>query len=137
MTEFKELEKLSLVSESFCSCNTCKKMCVDNPCIGTPKDIQKIIDAGFKKYLSSTIWAVSIRFGELPINIIAPLRLPTGCAFLNEDGLCKLHDLGLKPTEGRLATHVPIVVKSLDNFLPLQIAKKWETQEGIDLVKNF
>ena len=32
---------------SFCKCNECKKQCT-TPCLGTPEDIEKIIDAGLK-----------------------------------------------------------------------------------------
>ena len=33
----------------------------------------------------------------------APAHPEVQCTFLDEAGLCRLHDLGLKPTEGRVA----------------------------------
>lgn len=66
--------------EQPCTCDKCKNMC-EVPCIGTPKDIEAIIDAGYAD------------------------RLKDGwCAFRQPDGLCELHDRGLKPTEGVLAS---------------------------------
>lgn len=59
-----------------CTCDKCKNMC-EVPCIGTPKDIEAIIDAGYADRLKETMWP---------------------------DGLCELHDRGLKPTEGVLAS---------------------------------
>ena len=71
------MEKLN-ISNKFqiteCSCNICKKMCQTTPCIGTPKDIEKIIEAGFANKLSVTSWATGLMIGthnEI-INIIAP-----------------------------------------------------------------
>lgn len=40
--------------EQPCTCDKCKNMC-KVPCIGTPKDIEAIIDAGYADRLKETI----------------------------------------------------------------------------------
>jgi hypothetical protein len=83
-------------------------MCKKQPCIGTPKDILKIIMAGHADKLAQSTWMVGLVSGEInrPIKMVQPLALENGhCAFLDENDLCTLHDLDLKPTEGRLSHH--------------------------------
>lgn len=41
---------------------------------------------------------------EKPIAMIQPTEKDGWCAFRQPDGLCELHDRGLKPTEGVLAS---------------------------------
>lgn len=41
---------------------------------------------------------------EKPIAMIQPTEKDGWCAFRRPDGLCELHDRGLKPTEGVLAS---------------------------------
>lgn len=43
--------------EQPCTCDICKNMC-EVPCIGTPKDIEAIIDAGYADRLKETMWMV-------------------------------------------------------------------------------
>lgn len=43
--------------EQPCTCDKCKNMC-EVPCIGTPKDIEAIIDAGYADRLKETMWMV-------------------------------------------------------------------------------
>ena len=43
--------------EQPCTCDKCKNMC-KVPCIGTPKDIEAIIDAGYADRLKETMWMV-------------------------------------------------------------------------------
>lgn len=90
--------------EQPCTCDKCKNMC-KVPCIGTPKDIEGIIDAGYADRLKETTWMVGFRFArEKPIEMIQPTEKDGWCAFRRADGLCELHDRGLKPTEGVLAS---------------------------------
>lgn len=75
------------------------------PCIGTPKDIEAIIDAGYADRLKETMWMVGyLAVKEKPIAMIQPTEKDGWCAFRRSDGLCELHDSGLKPTEGVLAS---------------------------------
>lgn len=48
--------------EQPCTCDKCKNMC-EVPCIGTPKDIEAIIDAGYADRLKETTWIPNISFG--------------------------------------------------------------------------
>lgn len=90
--------------EQSCTCEHCKNMC-RAPCIGTPKDIEAIIDAGYAYKLKETKWMVGkIMAGEEPIDMIQPTVVGGWCAFRRADGMCELHGLNLKPTEGVLAS---------------------------------
>lgn len=90
--------------EQPCTCDKCKNMC-KAPCIGTPKDIEAIIDAGYADRLKETMWMVGyLAVKEKPIAMIQPTEKDGWCAFRRPDGLCELHDRGLKPTEGVLAS---------------------------------
>lgn len=90
--------------EQPCTCDKCKNMC-KVPCIGTPKDIEAIIDAGYADRLKETMWMVGyLAVKEKPIAMIQPTVKDGWCAFRRPDGLCELHGLGLKPTEGVLAS---------------------------------
>lgn len=90
--------------EQPCTCDKCKNMC-KVPCIGTPKDIEAIIDAGYADRLKETMWMVGyLAVKEKPIAMIQPTEKDGWCAFRQPGGLCELHDLGPKPTEGVLAS---------------------------------
>lgn len=90
--------------EQPCTCDKCKNMC-KVPCIGTPKDIEAIIDAGYADRLKETMCMVGyLAVKEKPIAMIQPTEKDGWCAFRQPDGLCELHDRGLKPTEGVLAS---------------------------------
>ena len=57
--------------EQPCTCDKCKNMC-KVPCIGTPKDIEAIIDAGYADRLKETMWMVGyLAVKEKPKMIIA------------------------------------------------------------------
>lgn len=58
--------------EQPCTCDKCKNMC-KVPCIGTPKDIEAIIDAGYADRLKETMWMVGyLAVKEKPIAMIQP-----------------------------------------------------------------
>lgn len=92
-----------------CSCSICKSMCHKAPCIGTPDDIEKIKSAGFGHKIADTVVLNPITlavFEQGLVEIEAPVFDDSRgcCSFLTENGLCELHDLGLKPTEGRVSS---------------------------------
>lgn len=87
-----------------CTCSSCKQMCSRQVCIGTPDDILKIAEAGYAHLLVPTTWAAGIYAGIPPIQMVQLSPGANGCCMF-ENGLCKLHDKGLKPTEGVLAHH--------------------------------
>jgi hypothetical protein len=80
-----------------CKCNLCKKQC-HAPCMGTPEDMMKIIGAGFQDRVEA------IRIDGIEIIRPAFDKEKNSCTFFN-DGLCEIHDTGLKPTVGKLSHH--------------------------------
>lgn len=95
--------------EISCQCEKCVKICEQRPCWPTPQEALKLVESGFRDRLMVDYWVDN--YGE--IFVLSPaIRgyegcdapfLPLGkCTFL-KDGLCELHDLGLKPIEGRRA----------------------------------
>jgi hypothetical protein len=121
--------------ENACSCKGCVSMCQRTPCLGTPTDILKLIQAGHKEKIMPTLWAASIFFGQSPIPMLQIERNPvSGCVFLNEQNLCSLHDTGLKPTEGKFASHSPNM--KAEN-LTLTIAKTWVDPKNFDLIDTI
>lgn len=140
------LETLNKISSSvgrnvsICSCDTCKSQCTRCSCLGTPGDIKNIIDAGFADRLSPTIWMAGIIMGatKLPVPMVQAKFIPgSGCTFF-KNGLCELHNLGLKPTEGKLSHHTV----RMENIVPKlnltwNVAKEWLTEEGIEMTSMF
>ena len=122
-----------------CSCAKCQSQC-KVPCLGTPDDIQKLIRAGYVDKLRMTLWCVGVALGksEQLIPMVQIEQTDSGCVFF-KNGLCELHDLGLKPTEGKLSHHE----LKLDNFvfelsLHWNVAKEWlEPENLIQVVKVF
>jgi len=132
----------SKFEESICSCYACKKACKERPCWPTPKETQALIDKGFGARLMRDYWVGDGPNGE-DIKIVSPAivdnehdnapLLPFGrCTFLNANDLCELHDLGLKPFEGRVSS-----CKSSHNGLHEFVAKTWNCVEGLQLVKKW
>lgn len=122
-------------SELPCSCEKCKNMC-KSPCLGTPLDIEAIIDAGFASKLSKTKWMVGLVYArEPPIDMLAPDIIDGWCAFRTKDGMCELHNLGLKPTEGVLSSCRDNQVEYKDSILRI-VAHEWEKEDNIrDIIR--
>lgn len=106
-TELEKIMRKTSAKVVSCKCQLCKKQC-DHPCLGTPSDIKKIIEAGFQDRLMPIIWTGAKNLGitdkEVPMVVPKQCQITGKCTFF-KDGLCELHDLGLKPTEGRLSHH--------------------------------
>lgn len=96
-TTFERIIRKSGMKPISCKCNKCKQQC-QHPCWGTPEDMQKIIDAGFIKRCQVQVYG--------NIMFITPLldKKKNACTFFT-NGLCELHDSGLKPTVGKLSHH--------------------------------
>lgn len=115
------------VEPSECSCNSCLNMCRQTPCLGTPLDIHNLIEAGYGDRLSETVWVAGLRYGVPPVAMIQS-EFDEGrgcCTFLTDFGLCELHEIGLKPTEGKLATCNPKISITPSNAPAFIIAKMW------------
>ena len=85
-------------------------MCKYRPCWPTPEEAQRLIDAGFGHRLMQD-WDNGGESGSDEFDLLCPAIIghegqrapfwPTGtCTFL-KDGLCELHNLGLKPGEAK------------------------------------
>lgn len=122
-----------------CKCQKCKQQC-KTPCLGTPEDILRIISAGYKERLAITHWWVGIARGKLdfPVIMIQARQEENGYCTFYHDGLCELHDLGLKPTEGRLSHHS--ITKENFKFgksLSWNVAKEWMDMRNGDTVQEI
>lgn len=126
-----------------CSCEQCARMCSRRPCWPTPDEAKKIIDAGYGDKLMLDWWDADENVGH-DIYLVSPACVgsegdnapywpETPCTFF-KDGLCELHDLGLKPIEGRLATC------NKTNIVPdlhWKVAQTWDNEKAEALVKKW
>src|SRR5688572_3198504 len=80
-----------------CKCELCKSQCKE-PCLGTPEDMFAISDAGYGQRLQPK---------EIDGKTVIAPKYDTekkSCTFFT-NGLCELHESGLKPTVGKLSHH--------------------------------
>ncbi len=136
-TTFQKISRKTGRKQTFCKCTACKRQC-QTPCMGTPQDIEAIIDAGHGDKIFPTVWGAGVMMGVSgPVLVYAADRISTGCIFF-KDGLCTLHDAGLKPTEGKLSHHSV----RLDNFDPKKsvswaVVKEWLNPDNAEVVKRI
>ena len=54
-----------------CNCERCKEQC-HTPCLGTPEDIERLIDAGYDNRLTPVWWCVGMIMGvtDKPIKMV-------------------------------------------------------------------
>ena len=161
LSETRARELLASVKEpAACSCDSCKEMC-KRPCWPTPEEAEAIIAAGFAGKLMYNYWVGGSELkvydfdGEDheplhgDIGLLCPAEpgreggnasfLPYGgCVLQNDAGLCVLHDLKLKPTEGRLASclhakHQP------DNKVNVHkcVAATWDTPRAQAIIARW
>lgn len=157
-------------------CSNGVAMCHNRPCMGEPKDFDKIIDAGFADKLRIDYWAglppsSKIKFedtiGSSPFVELQKILydyqqinpnphekdvqmlsggtandkgyyssfMPTGkCNFLTKDEKCELHNLGLKPEQGKESCCESNKHKAKGN---LHYANLWATEEGLAVIEKF
>lgn len=136
-----------------CSCDVCQHMC-RLPCQGDVEDMTALIDAGYANRLSLDylgydtddggtryVWMlVPALKGEEGKRTGIQRSSLRGCTFLGIQGLplCQLHTLKLKPLEGRLAHHHPMLRKPKD-IVQMQsyIRSTWDTPEGAALIARW
>lgn len=115
-------------------------MCQRTPCLGTPQDILALIEAGYVDKVCYTQWAagISLRHITRPIEMVQIKSKGKGsdgeCVFFH-DGKCDLHEIGLKPTEGKLSHH-EVSMKELlkENNLTYQVAIEWCKEENLEII---
>lgn len=104
MNELQQIIELTGMAPVECHCQTCQDMCKRTPCLGTPTDILNLLAAGYRDKLIVTMWSACVEYGIPTIEMVQLKTDPnTGHCVMFENGRCKLHSLGLKPTEGKLA----------------------------------
>ena len=121
-----------------CKCKECQQQC-HTPCLGTPQDILKLIKAGYADRLAWTEWAAGMAMGctDHIVGMVQAIQKDGWCTFFH-DGLCELHDKGLKPTEGKLSHHSIC----LDNWTPKKslswnVAKEWEDDANATVLREI
>lgn len=121
-----------------CRCKTCQAQCMV-PCLGTPDDILRLIQAGYGDRLALTHWCVGLLLGKMnyTVPMVQAIQTDEGCTFFH-DGLCELHDKGLKPTEGRLSYHT-ITKENLkfSRTLSWNIVQEWLSFDNLEKVENL
>ena len=141
LTSFQRVMLRTGRQPSECHCRRCQQQCI-TPCLGTPDDILRLMDAGYMDRLCITDWAAGVLMGvtrHLLTFIQADMLTDekekrTRCTFFH-DGRCELHEKGLKPTEGKLSHHSI----RIDNFragrsLSWAVAQEWLEPENREKV---
>ncbi len=127
-TTFEKISRKTGKKQTNCKCNLCKSQC-HHPCLGTPEDIFNIAKAGYGDRLMVIEWTGAIDFGlhDKPIQMVSPIfdKKKDSCTFFT-DGLCELHEKGLKPTEGKLSHHSTELSKfNVKKSIGWAVAKEW------------
>lgn len=129
------------LQDSECQCQICKDMC-KRPCWPTPEEAEKLINAGHIKKLMLDYY-----FSDNDIELLCPALIgyegkeapffPVGkCIFQDISGLCELHDLNLKPTEGRKSICSRKDIK-IHQQLHKDIAMLWDSEIGKNIIKKW
>lgn len=109
------------------------------PCLGTPQDVLRLIDAGYIDKVCYSEWAVGILLGFTTYIIpMVQIKENDGWCVFYHNGLCELHDKGLKPTEGVLASH-DLNPEELtpDGNLTYAVAKEWIRKENLNVIEEI
>lgn len=132
---FNILNNLKNRPDISCACDTCKSMC-RLPCLGTPREMKKIIEKGYKNRLKLKALDYFDDEDWQTVFVLCPVKNTESlvCTFQCKDGLCELHDSKLKPIEGRKADCSKI---EEHDGIQLQIALLWEKPFAKKLIKSW
>lgn len=126
---FEKIIRKSGQKPTSCKCQKCKTCCQKAPGLGTPEEIRKLVNAGYVNRLMITAYAFPVVLGihPEPVTVIAPeFDQEKGACTFFENGLCILHDQGLKPMECRLAHHTgDLAGKIPKKSVGWLVAKEW------------
>lgn len=117
-------------SEVACACPKCQRMCQSSVCLPTPAEAVKLIERGYATRLQRYAFDGRRFVGPKPQSakhlpkVLHSTRMGR-CTFHTSDGRCELHDLGLKPYEGRIASHDR-------NWVPVRVALMQQWREPFD-----
>lgn len=134
MTENEKIHKASKYEYNECSCERCQNMCKRSPCLGTPSDILRIINNGYGQHFTETSFLVPAYFGEPAQDMYqARQNRDNGhCPFFS-DGKCVLHNLGIKPIEGKLATCDRSKLQEIP-FAALAVSETWSDPANAKII---
>lgn len=138
-TTFQRIIRRTGRKPSECKCRLCQQQCRTCPCLGTPEDIERLIDAGYGDKLALTDWCVGQLAGAIPapITMVQAQQTDKGCIFFH-DGLCELHGKGLKPTEGRLSHHTTKIENfRFRNSIAWNVAKEWIDKRNFETIQRL
>lgn len=160
-----ESDVLCRFPENECTCELCVDACKSAPCWGTPQEMDALIRAGYGKRLmmfvlpEGSFTKTPERDFEQRVEVLAPamtnkgkrlkcgLRPHTGgsltvsassfgrCTFLNDKGLCEIHDLDMKPIEGRVEHHEIGYDEAI--AIRRKIFETWNTPYGKEIVDRW
>lgn len=155
------------------ACSGCARgilMCHHTPCIGTADEFERLLDAGYANRVSLEFWVgISTKdksFGTTTVKTdkeydyfdedvfyLAPSIVgnegkkaqftKSGICNLLVDNKCSLHDLGLKPSQGKMAcckienVFIDKNGKQRDIDERIAILNTWNTQKGKDLISRW
>jgi len=127
-TTFQKIIRKTGKKPTNCKCKECKLQC-GHPCLGTPDDLIKILESDFAKRTMIINWtgAMDFKLYDKPITMMVPLydEVNKSCTFFT-DGLCELHNSGLKPTEGKLSHHSTTLEKfNVKKSIGWAVSKEW------------
>jgi len=124
-----------------CACEKCSGMC-RAPCCPTPKEVNALIEAGYGDRLMYDDWPDSseVEMIKMAMKGAEGCRAPwatrteKGCTFW-KDGLCELHNTGLKPLHAKLVHH-DNTEEQMDAIVEV-IQKEWQTEEAEICITNW
>lgn len=129
-SQFNYIKRKTGKKQTNCKCELCKSQCRIG-CCGTPDDITALINKGYANRLNAIV--------QNDVVVVKPIvNKETGFCTFYKNGLCELHNLGLKPTEGKLSHHS----STLQNFnykksLSLNISKLWGKFNSDEFIKKI
>lgn len=130
MNDAELIAEITPAKPSQCDCLDCQHLCTVTPCIGTPEDIARLLTQGLRPLLVRTLWLAGLPIGIPGIEMVQINARPCGACPLLADGRCIIHPI--KPTGGRLASHVP---SRLDQNPDTAVALTWTAPHNRQLVE--
>jgi hypothetical protein len=129
-----QVKKLPPATE--CSCEVCVRLCHGHTCIGTPDEIEKLMDMGYSKlFYREYMWIPNSN--DAGVAVLRPDVVHDNwsypCAFL-KDGKCIIH--AIKPLEGRLVNHDTCGKGMYEDFRRA-LLRTWQTPRGEKLVRRW
>lgn len=132
-------------------CETGVTMCHREPCALTPDEARALIERGFVNKLMIDwmdnedgsvdffyLICGAVGWEKKFCNVDFKIQETRGrCAFLTDDNKCELHDLGLKPIEGKTACCQAPHKNTIGFVMRNHVARLWKTEENQKFVHDL